>query len=66
MPEYDLNVCAWQIIKVTANNEKEAVEDAFCEAFGRSRSHFATTKYELCGVSDRQPEDSPDSASLCG
>ena len=49
MPKYDLNVCAWQIVKVEAWNEKEAIEKAFCEAFGHGPEYFATTKYEIIG-----------------
>jgi len=47
MPKYDLNVCAWQIIRVEAANEEEAVEKAFYEAFGHHREYFATTEYEI-------------------
>ncbi len=52
MKEFDLNVKAWQIIRVKAETEEEAVDDAFYEAFGHRQSHFATTEYELCGVKE--------------
>ena len=52
MKEYDLNVCAWQIIRVKAETEEEATEDAFYTAFGHGQGHFATTQYEVCGVKD--------------
>ena len=52
MKEYDLNVCAWQIIKVKAETEEEAVEHAFYEVFGEPRSHFATTTHEVVGIKE--------------
>lgn len=47
MKEYDLNVTASQIIKVRADSQEDAIEEAFHEAFGHGEAHFATTDWEI-------------------
>ena len=56
MKEFDLNVTASQIIRIKAETEEEAVQEAFHESFGHGREAFATTEYDLVSTSEIEGE----------